>query len=522
MSRLVLITGASGYVGGRLLRTLEEQGVALRCLARRPDFLAGRVGAETEIVEGDVLDFESLGPALAGVDTAYYMIHSMGGAGPEDFDVRDRRGAENFARAARAAGVRRIIYLGGLGDEKVDLSLHLRSRHEVGRILGSAGVPVIEFRASIVLGSGSLSFEMLRSLTERLPVMVTPRWVHVRAQPISIGELLEYLVGALDLEADDSRVYEIGGAERVSYGDLMSEYARQRGLRRFMIPVPLLTPHLSSLWLGLVTPLYARVGRSLIQSIRHETVVCDDRALQDFGVEPVGVAEAIERALAHEDREFAETRWSDALSTGGDDLLRSDVGAAVRRGRHLADSRRCEVAVSPDRAFAPIRRIGGRRGWYAFGWLWRLRGYIDLLAGGVGLRRGRRDPEHLVVGDTLDWWRVEQYEPDGPRLLLRLRAEMRLPGRAWLEFEVEPTERGSQIRQTAIFDPDGLAGLLYWYGIYPLHAAVFRAMLREIAAAAVAEPEEDASAGVGPTLADPGEPRADTMEPVRRLQGGAP
>ena len=517
MSRLVLITGASGYVGGRLLQSLEGQGVALRCLARRPDFLAGRVGAATEVVEGDVLAPETLGPALEGVDTAYYMIHSMGGAGPEDFDVRDRRGAENFARAARAAGVRRIVYLGGLGDEEVDLSLHLRSRHEVGRILASAGVPVIEFRASIVLGSGSLSFEMLRSLTERLPVMVTPRWVHVRAQPISIGELLAYLVAALDLEADESRVYEIGGAECVSYGDLMSEYARQRRLRRFMIPVPLLTPHLSSLWLGLVTPLYARVGRSLIQSIRHETVVRDDRAARDFAVRPVGVAEAIERALDHEDREFAQTRWSDALSTGGDDLLRSDVGAAVRRGRHLADSRRCEVAVPPERAFAPIRRIGGRRGWYAFNWLWRLRGYIDLLVGGVGLRRGRRDPERVVVGDTLDWWRVEQYEPDR---LLRLRAEMRVPGRAWLEFEVEPTERGSAIRQTAIFDPDGLAGLVYWYGIYPLHAAVFHAMLRAIASAAEAAPDDGEPIDL--TTPDPGAPRADTMGPSRRSHGGAP
>jgi uncharacterized protein YbjT (DUF2867 family) len=478
LEKRVLLTGASGYVGGRLLARLEKRGLLVRCLARRPEFLADRVGAKTEVVEGDVLREESLLTALKDVHTAYYLVHSMGSASREGFEAQDRLGAQNFARAALAAGVCRIVYLGGLGDEDSDLSPHLRSRHEVGHALRASGVPVIEFRASVVIGSGSLSFEMLSALVERLPAMVTPRWVHVSAQPIAISDLLAYLEAALDLETEESRIYEIGGAERVSYGDLMREYARQRRLRRVMIPVPVLTPRLSSLWLGLVTPLYARVGRDLIESICHETVVRDDLARHDFAIEPIGVQEAIATALANEDREFAETRWSDAIAAGGTDPGRFGSYGGVRRGRRLADSRECEVDVAPAEAFAPIRRIGGRTGWYAFDWLWRLRGFIDLMVGGVGMRRGRPDPERLRVGDTLDWWRVESYEPHH---LLRLRAEMKLPGRAWLEFEVRPSDRGSTVRQTAVFDPTGLLGLLYWYGVYPLHVAVFRGLLAGIA-----------------------------------------
>ena len=484
LEKRVLVTGASGYVGGRLLSRLEKRGLLVRCLARRPEFLAGRVGAKTEVVKGDVLREETLLTALKGVHTAYYMVHSMGSGSRESFEAQDRLGAQNFARAVRAAGVRRIVYLGGLGNEQADLSPHLRSRHEVGRELRASGVPVIEFRASVVIGSGSLSFEMLSALVERLPVMVTPRWVSVTAQPIAIGDLLAYLEAVLDQETEESRIYEIGGAERVSYGELMREYARQRGLRRVMIPVPVLTPRLSSLWLGLVTPLYARVGRDLIESICHETVVRDDRARREFAIEPIGVQAAIANALANEDREFAETRWSDAISAGGTDPGLFGSYGGVRRGRRLADSRECEVDVPPAEAFAPIRRVGGRAGWYAFDWLWRLRGLIDLLVGGVGMRRGRRDPEQLHVGDSVDWWRVETYEPDH---LVRLRAEMKLPGRAWLEFEVTPTDRGSTVRQTAVFDPTGLLGLLYWYGVYPLHVAVFRGMLAGIVRAAQRE-----------------------------------
>ena len=480
-ARRVLLTGASGYVGGRLLPRLEQRGFAVRCLARRPEFLARRVGPHTQVVEGDALRPETLPAAMEGVHTAYYLIHSMGNASAVGFEAQDRLAAENFGRAARAAGVRRIVYLGGLGDESAPLSPHLRSRHEVGRALRASGVSVVEFRASIVIGSGSLSFEMIRSLVDRLPVMITPRWVGVVAQPIAIDDLLAYLEAALDLETDESRTYEIGGAERVSYGELMKEYARQRGLRRWMISVPVLTPRLSSLWLGLVTPLYARVGRVLIESICHETVVRDERARGDFAIEPTGAREAIEKSLAHEDRDFAQTRWSDALSAGVMEPACFRSSDSVRRGRRLGDSRRCALDVPPAQAFAPIRHIGGEVGWYAFDWLWRVRGFLDLLAGGVGLRRGRRDPEELRVGDTLDWWRVEAYEPGR---LLRLRAEMRLPGRAWLEFEVKERDGGSVVQQTASFDPSGLLGLLYWYAILPLHAAVFRGMLAGITRAA--------------------------------------
>jgi uncharacterized protein YbjT (DUF2867 family) len=491
--RRILLTGASGYVGGRLLSRLEARGLAVRCLARRPQFLAGRVGPGTEVFEGDVMRADTLSAALEGVDTAYYLIHSMGTADRDGFEAQDRRGARHFARAARDAGVRRIVYLGGLGEDQPDLSAHLRSRHEVGRILVESGVPVIEFRASVVIGSGSLSFEMLGSLVERLPVMVTPRWVHVTAQPIAISDLLAYLEAALDLEADTSRIYEIGGSERVSYGGLMRQYARVRGLRRLMLPVPVLTPRLSSLWLGLVTPLYARVGRALIESICHETVVTNDRALEDFSIVPMGVQAALAQALANEDREFAETRWSDAISAGGTDPNVFGGYGGGRKGRRLVDSRSCEVPVHPQDAFAPIRRIGGRTGWYAHDWLWQVRGFMDLLVGGVGARRGRRDAESLRVGESVDWWRVESFEPGR---LLRMRAEMKVPGRAWLEFEVAPSEGGSTIRQTAVFDPAGLFGLLYWYGVYPLHGVVFRDMLAGIARAAIREARSTGAAAV--------------------------
>jgi uncharacterized protein YbjT (DUF2867 family) len=477
MNGLVLITGATGYVGGRLRRRLEDRGCPLRCLARRPQDLAARASHSTQIVAGDVLDPESLAPALQGVESAYYLIHSMGS--DQDFEERDRTAARNFATAARRAGVRRIVYLGGLGHGD-DLSPHLRSRHEVGALLRESGVPVLELRASIVLGSGSLSFEMIRTLIERLPVMITPRWVEVEAQPIAVDDLLAYLVEALDVPLEASRVFEIGGADRVSYGDLMREYAGQRGLRRMMVRVPVLTPRLSSLWLGLVTPLYARVGRKLVESIKHPTVVRDTTALEIFSVRPRGMRDALAAAMRNEEREIAESRWYDAYSSGGD--ARSFAGE--RFGNRKFDSRSRDVAVAPEQAFAAIRRIGGRTGWYAHGWLWRLRGFLDLLVGGVGLRRGRPDPEQLRVGDALDFWRVEAYDPGH---LLRLRAEMRLPGRAWLEFEVEPRGDGATIRQTALFDPVGLAGLAYWYLVYPLHRIVFRGMLEHIARAAEAE-----------------------------------
>lgn len=475
---LILLTGASGYVGGRLRRALEADGRRLRCMARRPEYLRERVEAGTEVVAGDVLEPETLAAALDGVHTAYYLVHSM--ASSRDYAATDRRGAEAFARAARAAGVRRIVYLGGLG-EGTHLSRHLASRQEVGRILRDSGVPTVEFQASIVVGSGSLSFELVRALVEKLPIMLTPRWVGSPAQPIGVEDLVAYLVAVLDLPAAGDVVYQIGGPERVSYGDLMREYARLRGLRRVMVPVPALTPRLSSLWLGLVTPVYARVGRELIDGVRNPSVVRDDRALRDFRIRPRGIREVLARALVNEDLGFAATRWSDALSS-----RRIGPGwGGVRFGSRRVDSRVAWVASPPEQAFRPISRIGGDVGWYYGDGLWKLRGLLDLAVGGPGLRRGRRDAESLRPGDTLDFWRVEAIEPGR---LLRLAAEMRLPGRAWLQFEVTPSGGGSFVRQTALFDPVGLGGLLYWYTLWGVHQLVFAGMLRNIARAAAPAP----------------------------------
>jgi uncharacterized protein YbjT (DUF2867 family) len=360
---------------------------------------------------------------MTGIDTAYYLVHSMGAA---NFEKSDREGARNFAAAAVEAGIKRLIYLGGLG-EGDDLSPHLRSRQEVGRILRESGVHTresgvhtIELRASIVIGSGSLSFEMVRALVDRLPVMITPRWVRIRAQPIAVEDVVEYLMEALEAPIDDeSVVVEIGGANQATYAEIMTEYARQRGLKRLMIPVPVLTPRLSSLWLGLVTPLYATIGKKLIESITHETLVRDEAAVRLFAVRPCGFREAIQRALHNEDSEVASTRWSDALSSRGNQ--RSWGG--VRFGSRLVDSRRIAVRRSTADVFRAIRRIGGRTGWHSPLWPWRLRGFVDLLAGGPGMRRGRRDPENLSVGDAVDFWRVEAYQENR---LLRLAAEMKL------------------------------------------------------------------------------------------------
>ena len=470
----VLLTGATGYIGGRLLRRLEAGDYRVRCIARDVDALRHRSSPTVEVMAGDVLDRASLDAAMTGMEVAFYLVHSMGS---DSFEEADRTGARNFAQAAQAAGVKGIIYLGGLGSEEEVLSPHLRSRHEVGRILRESGLPVLEFRASIIIGSGSLSFEMIRSLVERLPVMITPKWVTVIAQPIAIDDVLDYMMAALRLPVSKYRIYEIGGEDRVCYADIMHAYARQRGLRPRMLPVPVLTPWLSSLWLGLVTPLYARIGRKLVESILHPTVVRDPAAASAFDIRPVGIDEAIRRALAREDQEFAETRWSDAMSSPGEP--RSWGG--VRFGPRLVDSRTVQTSASTEAAFAPIQRIGGRTGWYALNSLWRLRGYLDLLAGGVGFRRGRAHPTHLKKGDVIDFWRVEAIEP-GRRL--RLAAEMKVPGRAWLEFEVTNDGATTTIRQTAVFDPVGLRGLCYWYSLFPLHQPIFARMLHGIAKAA--------------------------------------
>jgi hypothetical protein len=345
-------------------------------------------------------------------------------------------------------------------------------------VLRRCGVPTLEFRASIVIGAGSLSFEMVRALVQRLPVMTTPRWVRTLAQPIAVRDVLSYLLAALDYPQAESRVFEIGGADRVSYEGIMREYAAQMGLRRLIVPVPVLSPGLSGLWLALVTPLYYQVGRRLMEGVRNETVVTDSSAERQFGVHPVGIREAIRQALQDEDRQIAGTRWSDALPARS---LEQHWGG-VRFGTRFVDSRETRVPRPPADVFRPVQCIGGEHGWYAYDWLWSLRGAVDKMLGGVGSQRVPRDPRCLLPGDTVGFWRVEAMQL---ARLLRLRAEMKLPGRAWLQFEVNPAEGGSTLRQTAIFDPVGLGGMLYWYALYPLHMLIFRRMLAAIAAAAV-------------------------------------
>lgn len=427
---------------------------------------------ESRVVAADLLRPETLSPALQGADVAYYLAHSMG-SGERDFDERDRRAARAFAAAAADAGVARIIYLGALGDDHAELSRHLASRHETGRELASSGVAVIEFRAAIIIGSGSASFEIIRHLTERLPIMVTPRWVATRCQPIGIEDVLAYLAAALD-HPEASGIVEIGGPDVLSYGEMMQGYARARGLRRLMIPVPVLTPRLSAYWVNLVSPVPSGIARPLIEGLRNEVVVRDPLPAAAFGVRPAPYAEALRRAIDRSEGDAVESTWFDALSAPEKPSLAtmtSREGVIVERRQHA-------VAATPDRVFDAIERIGGSAGWPYANWLWRIRGLVDRCVGGVGMRLGRRDPDRLRVGDAVDFWRVEEIRWP---VLLRLRAEMRLPGRAWMQYEVAESAEGSRLTQTAFFEPRGLFGLLYWYLLYPVHAKIFAGTVRALA-----------------------------------------
>ncbi len=471
----ILVTGATGYVGGRLVPQLLARGHAVRCMVRDPARLQGRSWAgQVETVCGDVLDPASLVAVLAGIDTAYYLVHSLGAG--RDFHDRDLRAARAFGAAAAAAGVSRIIYLGGLGDASGALSEHLRSRQDTGTALGASGVPVTEFRAAVIVGSGSVSFEMIRYLTERVPVMVCPHWVYTKIQPIAIRDVLAYLTEAVSTPASSGQVVEIGGSDVLTYGQMMTGYAKERGLTRWLLPVPFLTPRLSSYWVHLVTPVPAAIARPLIEGLRNEVVVRDTRARVLFPqIAPVGYVEAVRRALDSFDNENVETAWSDALTsshpTSQPVVLTTQDGMMMER-------RQITVNASPDRAFAVFSSLGGATGWLCLNWAWQLRGFLDRLVGGVGMRRGRRHPHNLRVGDTVDFWRVEAVEPGR---LVRLRAEMKVPGRAWLEFQARLQEDGTTlVTQTAFFAPRGLFGLVYWYGIYPIHGLIFGGMIRAI------------------------------------------
>jgi uncharacterized protein YbjT (DUF2867 family) len=461
----VLVTGATGYIGARLVNRLEHEGRQVRCLARRPRRLAGRVAPTTEIVAGDLLAAESLGPAMRGVRVAYYLVHSMDTGG--DFAALDRQAATNFAGSARAAGVRHIVYLSGLGSG-CGLSRHLASRHEVGTILRSSGIVTTELRASIVIGAGSASFETVRAVVDQLPAIPAPTGLQSAAQPIAVEDLLDYLVAASDLSTR-SAIFEIGGEDQVTYADVMREYARQRKLHRRVVPLPAPTLRAARILLKALTPAHGRVAAAMADSLRHNTVVSDSAARESFAIQPRGLAEAIERALTAEDQEFAEMTWGDVLSPGS-----RWGGTTVNR--RLVASHVAHVHGHAHEVFAPILRIGGDTGWYEADWFWRLRGWLDTLRGGDGMRRGRRDPHDLRVGDTVDFWRVERVEI-GRRLVLA--AEMKLPGRLWLQFDVDGDHRVS-IRLTTVFDPAGYVGVVYWYLLYPVHRAIFAAMLHGV------------------------------------------
>ena len=472
----ILVTGATGYIGGRLVPRLIDEGHRVRVLVRSRSRVVSRPWfKQVEVVVGDALDPQALSEALEGVDTAYYMIHSMSGS--RRFHELDIQVARAFGLACGEAGVGRIIYLGGLGDPEARLSRHLRSRQETGHALREGGVPVTEFRAAVIVGSGSISFEMIRYLAERLPIMICPRWIYSRIQPIAIDDLLDYLVSALGVPESAGRVIEIGGADVTTYRGLILGYARARGLRRLMLPVPVLTPRLSSYWVHWTTPIPAGISQALVEGLRNDVVVNGDDAQKLFPrIKPQDYASAISSVIKDLDEGRIDTSWSDAggasQSAGEPTRLESREGTIIER-------RRIAISAPPGNVYRVFTGIGAARGWYFANWTWRLRGMIDRLLGGAGLRRGRRHPDDLRVGDAIDFWRVESLEADR---LVRLRAEMKLPGSAWLQFEVhQDPDNAARLEQTAMFIPRGLAGLAYWYALYPFHAWIFGGLIKSIA-----------------------------------------
>ncbi|MFI2752840.1 SDR family oxidoreductase [Cellulomonas sp. P22] len=485
---LVAVTGVTGYVGGRLVPELLAAGYRVRAVARHPERLRGRPWYDdVEVAAADAAEPDQIRPALEGVDIAYYLIHSLGAG--RRFEQRDRHTALVFGRAAREAGVRRIVYLGGLYPEGQELSPHLASRTEVGEILLASGVPTTVLRAAVILGSGSASFEMMRYLTERLPAMTVPRWVDNRIQPIAIRDVLRYLVGSAAMPPEVSRGFDIGGPDVLTYRDMMQRYAAVAGLpRRVIIGVGVLTPRLSSLWVSLVTPVPSGLARPLVESLVHE-VVCDEHDVARWVPDPptglIGFDRAVQLALQRVRARDVVTRWSSASVIGApSDPLPSDPGWAG--GSLYVDERRVEVEASPAALWRVIEAVGGERGWYSWPLAWHVRGLADRLLGGPGLRRGRRDPRRLLVGDAVDFWRVEEVVPGH---LLRLRAEMRLPGLAWLELTVEPVGPDEDapptvFAQRALFHPHGLLGQLYWWSVYLFHGVVFGGMQRNVAQAA--------------------------------------
>jgi uncharacterized protein YbjT (DUF2867 family) len=485
-AKTCLVTGATGYIGGRLVPELLAAGHRVRVMTRSPERLRDHPWADrVEVVQADATDAGQVATACRGADVVYYLIHALG-SGPE-FEATDRRTAHVMAHAAKEAGVGRLVYLGALIPEEEELSPHLRSRTEVAEILLASGVPTVVLRAAVVLGSGSASFEMLRHLTERLPVMVTPRWVHSRIQPIAVRDVLRYLVGCATLPSSVSRCFDIGGPDVMNYAEMMQRYAAVAGLpRRRILPVPLFTPSLSSHWVGLITPVPGGIARPLVESLRN-TVVCREHDIAGFVPDPpeglLGFDDAVRLALQRVRDSAVATRWASASVPGAPSgPLPTDPDWAG--GSLYVDERTRATPAEAEQVWRVVEGIGGDNGWYSFPLAWTVRGWLDRLVGGVGLRRGRRDPHRLFVGDALDFWRVE--ERDAGRLL-RLRAEMRVPGLAWLEFHVEHGDDGATVlRQRATFAPRGLAGHLYWWAIAGFHGIVFGGMIRNLTRAAEA------------------------------------
>ena len=476
MNETVLVTGATGYIGGRLVGRLLNAGYKVRTLVRNSQRLQGRPWADhVEAVQGDVLDLNTLHSAMAGAHAAYYLIHSMRDG--VDFHYRDLLAAHNFGVAAREARLQRIIYLGGLGVPGTSLSPHLNSRQQTGAVLRDSGIPVTEFRAAIIVGSGGISFEMIRYLAERVPVMLCPRLVKTRIQPISIRNVLQYLVAALDTPQSVGKIVEIGGPEVMTYRKMLMEYAAVRGLRRRMILVPVLTSGLFARLVHYLTQVPLSLAWPLIEGLRNEVVVRDDTAHRLFpDIQPMTYRQAVQRALMRLDTHQVETTWSDALVSSqgvtSPVVLTTHEGMIIERRQHI-------IAAPPALTFRAFTGLGGERGWLYLNWVWHLRGIADRMVGCVGSRRGRRHADDVRVGDALDYWRVEAVEQD--RFLL-LRAEIKVPGRAWLEFKVEPIDGGeSQLFQTALFAPKGLFGMLYWYVLYPIHNLIFSGLIRELA-----------------------------------------
>jgi uncharacterized protein YbjT (DUF2867 family) len=470
----ILVLGATGYIGGRLVPRLLAEGHSVRCLVRSPEKIAGKKAwSQVEILKGDVLHPESFGKTFEGIDLLFYLIHSMTGTG-EQFERIDKTAAENVAMAAREHGIKRIVYLGGLGERSEKQSPHLRSRQQVGDILRTSGIPVTEFRAAVIIGSGSASFEMMHHLVNRLPIMICPRWVNVKTQPIGIDDVLTYLVESVNNTASAGQTIDIGAPEILTYKEMMLAVAKALKLKRYILPVPVLTPKLSSYWMNLITPIPISLARSLIESLRYETV-CENRiALDLFTIKPTPFAETLKRALEKTQAGDLETKWTGASAP----VSESDIDPS----HLLSEKQIVEVATTGENLFRVITSVGGENGWFYANWLWRLRGFLDKQLGGVGLRRGRRHASDLAIGEALDFWRVEDVQP-GKRLLLR--AEMKVAGRAWLEYEVEPLGPGrSRLIQTAKFYPKGLKGLLYWFLLYPIHRVIFRGLAHAIASKA--------------------------------------